>query len=42
MASVGVLVRWVQTSEGWKIAQYHLSFPIPNDKAKRITSLIMQ
>tara|TARA_R110002050_G_scaffold90317_3_gene190104 strand:- start:1876 stop:2481 length:606 start_codon:yes stop_codon:yes gene_type:complete len=32
----------VQTSEGWKIAQYHLSFPIPNDKAKRITSLIMQ
>jgi hypothetical protein len=32
----------VQTVDGWKIAQYHLSFPIPNDKAKRITSLIMQ
>ncbi|MGX9460537.1 nuclear transport factor 2 family protein [Shewanella sp. A14] len=32
----------VQTESGWKIAQYHLSFPIPNDKAKRITSLIMQ
>ncbi|MBB1440957.1 nuclear transport factor 2 family protein [Shewanella sp. SG41-4] len=32
----------VKTAEGWKIAQYHLSFPIPNDKAKRITSLIMQ
>jgi len=32
----------VQTLDGWKIAQYHLSFPIPNDKAKRITSLIMQ
>ena len=32
----------VNTDEGWKIAQYHLSFPIPNDKAKRITSLIKQ
>ncbi|MCT7943157.1 nuclear transport factor 2 family protein [Shewanella holmiensis] len=32
----------IQTAQGWKIAQYHLSFPIPNDKAKRITSLIMQ
>ncbi|GGB50706.1 nuclear transport factor 2 family protein [Shewanella inventionis] len=32
----------VNTEQGWKIAQYHLSFPIPNDKAKRITSLIMQ
>ncbi|QDE32066.1 MULTISPECIES: nuclear transport factor 2 family protein [Shewanella] len=32
----------VHTVDGWKIAQYHLSFPIPNDKAKRITSLIMQ
>lgn len=32
----------VHTEQGWKIAQYHLSFPIPNDKAKRITSLIMQ
>ncbi|MGI2168620.1 nuclear transport factor 2 family protein [Shewanella sp. MF05960] len=32
----------VHTEQGWKIAQYHLSFPIPNEKAKRITSLIMQ
>lgn len=32
----------INTEQGWKIAQYHLSFPIPNDKAKRITSLIKQ
>ncbi|MCL1112491.1 MULTISPECIES: nuclear transport factor 2 family protein [Shewanella] len=32
----------INTEQGWKIAQYHLSFPIPNEKAKRITSLIMQ
>ena len=32
----------IHTEQGWKIAQYHLSFPIPNDKAKRITTLIMQ
>lgn len=32
----------VSTEDGWKIAQYHLSFPIPNAKAKRITSIIMQ
>jgi hypothetical protein len=30
----------VLTPKGWKIAQYHLSFPIPNDKAKEITQLI--
>ncbi|MCL1141767.1 nuclear transport factor 2 family protein [Shewanella gaetbuli] len=32
----------VKTAQGWKIAQYHLSFPIPNAKAKRITTLIKQ
>ncbi|QBF81947.1 hypothetical protein EXU30_03965 [Shewanella maritima] len=32
----------VWTPQGWKVLQYHLSFPIPNDKAKRITSLIKQ
>jgi len=28
------------TSSGWKIAQYHLSFPIPNEIAKEITARI--
>ncbi|MCG9697222.1 nuclear transport factor 2 family protein [Shewanella sp. Isolate11] len=28
------------TDKGWKIIQYHLSFPIPNDVAKKITSQI--
>ena len=28
------------TANGWKIAQYHLSFPIPNKIAKKITSQI--
>lgn len=28
------------TSSGWKIAQYHLSFPIPNEIAKEITGRI--
>lgn len=28
------------TSSGWKIAQYHLSFPIPNEIAKEITGKI--
>ncbi|MBR9728262.1 nuclear transport factor 2 family protein [Shewanella intestini] len=32
----------VKTQAGWKVLQYHLSFPIPNDKAKRITTLIKQ
>ncbi|WP_037411116.1 nuclear transport factor 2 family protein [Shewanella fidelis] len=32
----------IKTSEGWKIAQYHLSFPIPNKIAKSITQQIMQ
>ncbi|MCG9713315.1 nuclear transport factor 2 family protein [Shewanella insulae] len=30
----------VLTPEGWKILQYHLSFPIPNAMAKRITAQI--
>ncbi|QYK02465.1 nuclear transport factor 2 family protein [Shewanella psychrotolerans] len=28
------------TASGWKIAQYHLSFPIPNKIAKKITNQI--
>ncbi|RTR38451.1 hypothetical protein EKG38_13120 [Shewanella canadensis] len=28
------------TNSGWKIAQYHLSFPIPNEIAKEITGRI--
>ncbi len=28
------------TEEGWKVAQYHLSFPIPNDIAKKVTNQI--
>ncbi|GGI68134.1 nuclear transport factor 2 family protein [Shewanella gelidii] len=28
------------TKNGWKIAQYHLSFPIPNPMAKKITAQI--
>lgn len=32
----------VHTQQGWKVAQYHLSFPIPNEKAKHITQLIAQ
>lgn len=28
------------TEQGWKIAQYHLSFPIPNKIAKKITNQI--
>jgi ketosteroid isomerase-like protein len=30
----------VQTKDGWKVAQYHLTFPIPNDKAKEITQVL--
>lgn len=33
----GVLIR---TNTGWKIAQYHLTFPIPNDIAASITQQI--
>ena len=33
----GVLIR---TDKGWKIAQYHLVFPIPNDIAGSITQQI--
>lgn len=33
----GVLIR---TNTGWKIAQYHLVFPIPNDLAAGITQQI--
>ncbi|WP_394129009.1 nuclear transport factor 2 family protein [Shewanella maritima] len=32
----------VKTEAGWKVLQYHLSFPIPNEQAKRITTLIKQ
>ncbi|WP_299791590.1 nuclear transport factor 2 family protein [uncultured Shewanella sp.] len=28
------------TATGWKVAQYHLSFPIPNELAKEITAKI--
>ncbi|ABV86619.1 nuclear transport factor 2 family protein [Shewanella pealeana] len=30
----------IKTVQGWKIAQYHLSFPIPNAIAKSITKQI--
>ncbi|MDF0534818.1 nuclear transport factor 2 family protein [Shewanella yunxiaonensis] len=30
----------VLTEDGWKILQYHLSFPIPNELAPRITDQI--
>ncbi|ASJ97439.1 nuclear transport factor 2 family protein [Shewanella marisflavi] len=30
----------VLTDTGWKVLQYHLSFPIPNAMAKRITAQI--
>ncbi|MBE7215884.1 nuclear transport factor 2 family protein [Shewanella benthica] len=30
----------IKTDSGWKIAQYHLSFPIPNEIAKEITARI--
>lgn len=33
----GVLIR---TGEGWKIVQYHLTFPIPNDLAGDFTAQI--
>ncbi len=33
----GILIR---TPSGWKIAQYHLVFPIPNDLAEGITQQI--
>lgn len=35
----GVLIR---TPAGWKIAQYHLVFPIPNDLAGEITQSIQE
>lgn len=35
----GVLVK---QTDGWKIAQYHLTFPIPNELAKEITQQIKQ
>ncbi|MCL1050407.1 nuclear transport factor 2 family protein [Shewanella abyssi] len=31
----------IKTAQGWKIAQYHLSFPIPNEIAKAITAEII-
>lgn len=33
----GVLIR---TASGWKISQYHLTFPIPNDLARDVTDQI--
>ena len=30
------------TGEGWRIAQYHLTFPIPNDLAKELTARIKE
>lgn len=33
----GVLVR---TAAGWRVAQYHLTFPIPNDLAAELTARI--
>lgn len=30
----------IKTRAGWKVAQYHLSFPIPNEIAKEITQKI--
>jgi hypothetical protein len=33
----GVLIK---EADGWKIAQYHLTFPIPNELAKEITDKI--
>ena len=35
----GVLIR---TASGWKIAQYHLTFPIPNSEFIKITQQIQQ
>jgi len=35
----GVLIR---TSDGWKISQYHLTFPIPNGLARDITDQIKE
>lgn len=35
----GVLIR---TTEGWKLSQYHLTFPIPNDLADQITTQIKE
>lgn len=33
----GVMQR---TADGWKVAQYHLTIPIPNDLAKQVVELI--
>lgn len=32
----------IMTDTGWKIAQYHLSFPVPNAIAREITSRIIK
>ena len=32
----------VKTDAGWRIAQYHLTFPIPNDLAKEFTDKIKE
>jgi hypothetical protein len=30
----------IRTSDGWRIAQYHLTIPIPNDLAAELTTRI--
>ena len=35
----GVLIK---TPDGWKISQYHLTFPIPNELAREITDAIKE
>ena len=35
----GVLI---STPEGWKIVQYHLTFPVPNSLAREVTDMIKE
>jgi uncharacterized protein (TIGR02246 family) len=35
----GVLVR---TDDGWRIAQYHLTIPVPNELARQVVAMIEQ
>jgi hypothetical protein len=37
--STGVLIR---EDGAWKIAQYHLTIPIPNDLANRVVKMIRE
>ena len=32
----------VLTANGWRIAQYHLTFPIPNDLSSEFTARIKE